>query len=91
MMKDIADICHALADECRVEIVSMLANGEMNHEDLLDMFSMSSLELSRHMEILKNIGLVEVIDEYYSLNYETLCILSQFLDGLDFVCCEDCY
>jgi len=51
-------VAQALASGRRVEIVDVLANGERNVEELSRQVSMSVANTSRHLQILKEAGLV---------------------------------
>src|SRR3982074_2801614 len=51
-------VAQALASGRRVEIVDVLANGERSVEELSRQVSMSVANTSRHLQILKEAGLV---------------------------------
>ena len=69
---DAAQICKALGDSNRLQIVQMLSNGEKCGCKLLERFEITQPTLSHHMKILCACGLVEVRKEgkwsHYSLN-----------------------
>ena len=54
----IAQLCNALADEARVEIVSRLLDGEKCVCDLSDALETGQSRLSYHLKVLKDAGLV---------------------------------
>lgn len=54
----IAQLCNALADEARVEIVSRLLDGEKCVCDLTDALETGQSRLSYHLKVLKDAGLV---------------------------------
>lgn len=83
---DAAQICKALGDSNRLQIVQMLSNGEKCGCKLLERFEITQPTLSHHMKILCACGLVEVRKEgkwsHYSLNCDTLRAFRQFVGGL---------
>ena len=54
----IAQLCNALADEARIEIVSRLLDGEKCVCDLTDALGTGQSRLSYHLKVLKDAGLV---------------------------------
>ena len=54
----IAELCNALADEARVEIVARLLDGEKCVCDLTDALDTGQSRLSYHLKVLKDAGLV---------------------------------
>jgi ArsR family transcriptional regulator len=54
----IAQLCNALADEARVEIVARLLDGEKCVCDLTDALGTGQSRLSYHLKVLKDAGLV---------------------------------
>jgi ArsR family transcriptional regulator len=54
----IAQVCNALADEARVEIISRLLDGEKCVCDLTDALATGQSRLSYHLKVLKDAGLV---------------------------------
>lgn len=57
--KDYAQIFKALADETRIEIIKILACGELCACKILENFNFTQPTLSYHMKILTECGLVE--------------------------------
>ena len=54
----IAQLCNALADEARVEIIARLLAGEKCVCDLTDALGTGQSRLSYHLKVLKDAGLV---------------------------------
>ncbi|MDQ2664590.1 MAG: metalloregulator ArsR/SmtB family transcription factor [Gemmatimonadota bacterium] len=54
----VAELCNALADEARVEIVTRLLDGEKCVCDLMDALDAAQSRLSYHLKVLKDAGLV---------------------------------
>ena len=54
----IAQLCNALADEARVEIIARLLDGEQCVCDLTDALGTGQSRLSYHLKVLKDAGLV---------------------------------
>ena len=83
---DAALMGKALGDRSRVQIVGMLASGEMCACKLLERFAITQPTLSHHMKILCASGLVAVRRDgkwcHYSLRRETLEAYEAFLAGL---------
>ncbi len=83
---DAALMGKALSHRNRVQIVGMLAGGEIYACKLLERFAITQPTLSHHMNILCASGLVTVRKEgkwcHYSLRRETLEAYKAFLAGL---------
>ena len=71
---EMALICKALGDENRLQIIKMLAGGELCACKILDAFNITQPTLSHHMKILTECNLVASRKEgkwtYYSINCE---------------------
>ena len=84
--KDIAMIFKALGDETRLEIVSLLKDGELCACNLLENFNITQPTLSYHMKILTDSGIV--IGEKngawmrYSINGDKLKFVKIFFENL---------
>lgn len=82
----IAQICNALADEARVEIVSRLLNGEKCVCDLTDALETGQSRLSYHLKVLKDAGLVTDRREgrwsYYTLQRDSFLEAESLLSSL---------
>src|SRR5688500_1177868 len=65
-------VCAALADPIRVEIVELLASGDRTAGEIADRFPVSRPAVSRHLRVLRETGLVTAREEaqrrIYSLN-----------------------
>ena len=76
----------ALADPVRLQIVDMLAQGEMCACDLLQNLPITQPTLSHHMKALRASGLVNVRKQatwmHYSLNLNDVARLRQIIDTL---------
>ena len=82
----IAQLCNALADEARVEIVSRLLDGEKCVCDLSDALETGQSRLSYHLKVLKDAGLVTDRREgrwsYYTLARDAFVEAEALLSGL---------
>jgi ArsR family transcriptional regulator len=81
-----SQLFHALSDETRLEIVSMLRDGDRCVCDLMGALDAAQSRLSFHLKVLKDAGVV--IDRrrgrwvYYSLSKEALDNASGFIKSL---------
>ena len=85
---EIAIICKALGDETRLQIIKMLAGGELCACKILDAFNITQPTLSHHLKTLTDCNLVNSRKEgkwtYYSINCEKF---SEFKSALsEFTC-----
>ena len=82
----VALICKALGDANRLEIVRLLARGELCACRLLERFDITQPTLSHHMRVLGECGLVSSRREgkwrHYSLNCETLGAFREHIAAL---------
>jgi ArsR family transcriptional regulator len=82
----IAQLCNALADEARVEIVARLLDGEKCVCDLTDALETGQSRLSYHLRVLKDAGLVKDRREgrwsYYTLAREAFLEAEELLSSL---------
>jgi ArsR family transcriptional regulator, arsenate/arsenite/antimonite-responsive transcriptional repressor len=82
----IAQLCNALADEARVEIVARLLDGEKCVCDLTDALDTGQSRLSYHLKVLKDAGLVSDRREgrwsYYTLQREAFVEVEGLLASL---------
>ncbi|MEO8562326.1 MAG: metalloregulator ArsR/SmtB family transcription factor [bacterium] len=82
----IAQLCNALADEARVEIVARLLDGEKCVCDLTDALETGQSRLSYHLKVLKDAGLVTDRREgrwcYYTLEREAFVEVEGLLASL---------
>jgi DNA-binding transcriptional ArsR family regulator len=79
----IEDIAKALGDESRRTIIELLQHGELPATAIFDRFSFAAPTISRHLSVLKEAGIVKTrrngVFIYYSIDQETLQILSNWL------------
>lgn len=79
----IEEIAKALGDESRRKIVELLKVGELPASSIFEQFLYAAPTISRHLSVLKEAGIVNTrrngVFIYYSLNKETLQILSNWL------------
>ncbi len=81
-----AELFHALSDEARVEIVSVLMGGEQCVCDLMDVVGAAQSRLSYHLKVLKDAGLVTDRREgrwsYYTLERDAIVEAEAMLASL---------
>jgi ArsR family transcriptional regulator len=67
-----ADICHTLANPKRLEIIDTLQNGEMAVSELAGVMEISQANLSQHLAIMRQRGIVtprrEGLNVFYRLS-----------------------
>jgi ArsR family transcriptional regulator, arsenate/arsenite/antimonite-responsive transcriptional repressor len=82
----IAQLCNALADEARVEIVARLLDGEKCVCDLTEALETGQSRLSYHLKVLKDAGLVTDRREgrwaYYTLARDAFVETEKLLSTL---------
>jgi ArsR family transcriptional regulator len=82
----IAQLCNALADEARVEIIARLLEGEQCVCDLTDALATGQSRLSYHLRVLKDAGLVSDRREgrwaYYTLERDAFVEVEDLLASL---------
>jgi ArsR family transcriptional regulator len=82
----IAQLCNALADEARVEIIARLLDGEKCVCDLTDALETGQSRLSYHLKVLKDAGLVTDRREgrwsYYTLARDAFLETEELLSAL---------
>jgi len=81
-----AELFHALSDPIRVEVVSLLLDGERCVCDLMDDLDLQQSRLSWHLKALSDAGIISGRREgrwnYYSLNRDALTEAKDLLDAL---------
>jgi ArsR family transcriptional regulator, arsenate/arsenite/antimonite-responsive transcriptional repressor len=81
-----AALFHALSDEIRVEVVTLLLNGERCVCDLMDDLGLAQSRLSWHLKTLSDAGIISGRREgrwiYYSLNTDAILEARSMLDAL---------
>lgn len=88
---DVAQICKALGDANRLQIMQILTQGEQCACQLLERFQITQPTLSHHMKVLSGCKAVNIRKEgkwsYYSVNCDTLTQFREFIGTLN---CFDC-
>lgn len=81
-----AQLFHALSDPIRVEVVSLLLDGERCVCDLMDDLELQQSRLSWHLKTLVDAGVISGRREgrwnYYSLNKDALKEAGELIEGL---------
>jgi ArsR family transcriptional regulator len=81
-----AQLFHALSDPIRVEVVSLLLDGERCVCDLMDDLELQQSRLSWHLKTLVDAGIISGRREgrwnYYSLNKEAMKEASELVEAL---------
>ena len=71
-----ADAFNAVAEPRRRQILDVLADGERSVSDLVDELGLGQPQVSKHLRVLRTVGLVDVRDEgrqrIYRLNGDPL-------------------
>lgn len=94
--KEIVEICKALADENRLNIIQILTKGKRCGCDLLEELNITQPTLSHHMKILNDCGLVDMMKEgkwhHYSINCERFRAFKDAINQMSCIemdcCCE---
>lgn len=83
------DAFHAVAEPRRREILDLLAGGELPVNDLAQRLGLAQPQVSRHLRVLREAGLVRVRDQgrrrLYRLDPEPLKPLQEWLSQYDFM------
>lgn len=83
---DVIQICKALSDANRMQIIHLLLSGEMCACRLLEEFNCTQPTLSHHMKILCESNLVAVRKSgkwcHYSLNIDSLRLFNSYFAEL---------
>jgi ArsR family transcriptional regulator len=81
-----AALFHALSDEIRVEVVTLLLNGERCVCDLMSDLDMAQSRLSWHLKTLSDAGIITGRREgrwnYYSLNTDAIAEARGILEAI---------
>jgi ArsR family transcriptional regulator, arsenate/arsenite/antimonite-responsive transcriptional repressor len=82
----VAQLCHALSDETRLQILDLLAEGEQCVCDLTEALKAGQSRLSFHLKTLKDAGLLTDRRDgrwvYYALNQEAIGELDEMVKSL---------
>jgi DNA-binding transcriptional ArsR family regulator len=80
-----ADVFGALAEPRRRQIVDLLAAGERSVNDLVDRTGLAQPQVSKHLRVLREVGVVDVREEgrrrLYSLNGPALKPIHDWVAG----------
>jgi DNA-binding transcriptional ArsR family regulator len=80
-----ADVFNAVAESRRREILSLLAQGEMAVGDLVDSLPLPQPLVSKHLRVLREVGLVSARDagrqRLYRVNGQALKPLHDWVSG----------
>src|SRR4051812_21149833 len=81
-----AELFHALSDQIRVDVVTLLLDGERCVCDLMSDLDLAQSRLSWHLKTLSDAGIITGRREgrwnYYSLNAEALAEATTILEAL---------
>jgi DNA-binding transcriptional ArsR family regulator len=81
------DAFNAVAEPRRRQILDLLADGEMPVNDLVELLGLSQPLVSKHLRVLREVGLVTVRDEgrqrIYHLNGRTLKPIHDWVKGYE--------
>ena len=81
-----AELCHALADETRLDILDQLKDGERCVCELTDALQAGQSRLSFHLKVLKDAGLIQDRPEgrwiYYAINADAVEELENLVASL---------
>ncbi|MCG3778890.1 MAG: Arsenical resistance operon repressor [Nitrospira sp.] len=81
-----AELCHALADETRLDILDQLKDGERCVCELTDALQAGQSRLSFHLKVLKDAGLIQDRPEgrwiYYAINADAVEELEELVASL---------
>jgi ArsR family transcriptional regulator len=81
-----AELFHALSDQIRVDVVTLLLGGERCVCDLMDDLGLAQSRLSFHLKTLANAGIIVGRREgrwnFYSLNPSSVAEAQAFLETL---------
>lgn len=81
-----AELCHAFADETRLDILDRLKEGERCVCELTDALQTGQSRLSFHLKVLKDAGLIHDRPEgrwiYYSINSDAVEELGDLVASL---------
>jgi DNA-binding transcriptional ArsR family regulator len=79
------DAFNAVAEPRRREILDLLIEGERPVNDLVELMRLGQPQVSKHLKVLREVGLVDVRDEgrrrYYCLDPRPLRSIHDWLEG----------
>ncbi len=78
-----ADAFNAIAEPRRRQILDLLADGERSVNDLVELLDLAQPHVSRHLRVLREVGLVDVREEgrqrLYRLNGAPLKVIHDWV------------
>jgi len=81
------DVFTAVAEPQRRQILTALASGERSVNELADLLQFRQPQTSKHLQILKEVGLVDVRSlgqqRLYQLNGERLKVIQDWVEALE--------
>ena len=82
-----ADVFNAMAEPRRREIVDLLAGGERPVSDVVDALGIAQPQVSKHLRVLREVGVVDVREEgrqrLYRLNGHALKPIHDWIKGYE--------
>lgn len=79
------DAYNAVAEPRRREILDLLAGGERSVNEIVALLGLGQPQVSKHLRVLREVGLVDVRDEgrrrFYSLNAAPLRPIHEWVEG----------
>ncbi len=82
-----ADVFNAVAESRRREILDLLATGERPVQDLVDALGLAQPQVSKHLRVLRDVGLVDVRDagrrRLYRVNAPALKPVHDWVKGFE--------
>jgi DNA-binding transcriptional ArsR family regulator len=82
-----ADAFNAVAEPRRREILDVLAGGELAVNDLVELLGLSQPQVSKHLRVLREVGLVDVREEgrqrLYRVNGPALKPIHDWVSGFE--------
>lgn len=58
-----AELCGALANPVRLQILELVSRGEMTSSELLEVLDIPKANLSQHLSVLKDVGILQTRKE----------------------------
>jgi ArsR family transcriptional regulator len=92
LFRDNIPIFHALSDPARQDIIVLLAERQpLNVTEIADRSKLSRPAISHHLKILRDVGLIDVVQQgtqrYYSLSLELpIRSLKQLIEAVETTC-----
>lgn len=82
-----ADVFNAVAERRRREILDLLAAGERPVQELVDALGLAQPQVSKHLRVLRDVGLVDVRDagrrRLYRVNAPALKPVHDWVQGFE--------